>query len=194
MIAGKDVNVNEMVRYFYLNKSLGYKRAKQLWYKCKFVNGENIIPFKHTNFLAYIKLLIDKSLALLNVICSDDEIEEIIKIGNDFQNETFEKTLADIELKNRPVDVIFDDKAIINLTRIHVPNDILLVLSWGNKFVFPRVLDHKAMPIYLSQIEHTMSVAINTAQYNDIAMRIKKKYNSTAKRIPANTDKLVEIA
>lgn len=169
-----DMETNEMVRYFYLNKLLGYKRAKHLWQKCKFVNGESRMSLKYADHTAHVKTQISKSLAFLDVIYADDQVGQIIDSGRRFERDMFEETLIKIERDNRPLDILFDNKAVINLTNVVIPSDVLLVLSWGSKFIFPKILDRIAMPVFLSQIEHTMSLTINPALLNSTAMQIKR--------------------
>lgn len=67
----------------------------------------------------------------------DRQIEETIL---EFQ-EMFERK---IELKYRPNNAKFDDKAFINLSPIEVPEDVAMVLGFGPKFCFPnkKSIDH----------------------------------------------------
>lgn len=46
---------------------------------------------------------------------------------------------ASLESSLRPPNVVLDEKSIVNLTNIFLPNDIMLVLSFGPKFCFPPV-------------------------------------------------------
>lgn len=111
---------------------------------------------------------------MLDIVYADDEVKEIIDNDKIFKRNIFEDTLIDIEKSSRPLDVLFDETAVVNLTNVPIPNDILLVLSWGIKFFFSRILDRMAMPVFLLQVEHTMSLTINPARLNNTAMQIKK--------------------
>lgn len=94
-----------------------------------------------------------------------------------------------IEKDFRPLHACFDDRAVINLTNIPIPSDLLLCLSFGNKFVFPSPANtdnickimmelNNVIPYYFpegSQDEAFKQASIQIKQY-------KHKYNNDTEK------------
>lgn len=69
---------------------------------------------------------------------------------------------AQIELSYRPTHASFDEKAVVNLTDLWVPDDILLILSFGPKFCLPaknNVLNTvEFLDDFLSHLEYSFPI------------------------------------
>lgn len=67
----------------------------------------------------------------------------------------------------RPPHARFDNKAVVNITDVTVPEDILLALSFGPKFCFPVVNNVLNTITFLDNIDGAISWAFPTETYNE---------------------------
>lgn len=149
-------------------KELGFFQAQELWEKCKNpmnTNKNQII----TSILTKIKNLTKIIIPFL------DRNEQKTFTNNNEKARINEKELTEINIAyfNKPENIHFDEKAITNLTNIEIPRDILLTMSWGNKFLFPYILDEHNTPMFMSQIEHVVDTIAHPASIRHVAIGVK---------------------
>lgn len=90
-----------------------------------------------------------------------------------------------IEQKYRPLNATLDWKAVINTTDTHIPYDILLILSFGPKFIFPSLFNTDHMINLISNIqhciEHNFPVETQEEAFKQASIQLslhKNKHNS----------------
>lgn len=104
------------------------------------------------------------------------ELEKYIENGIDQSQEAYE---CKIERLHRPVEAILDDKAIVNLTDVHIAEDIMMGLSFGPKFCFPNKndLDNKIMFIdyFIEHLELSFPVETHYESYKQLSIEMNKE-------------------
>lgn len=150
----------EMAKIFKWCKEVGEYQADVNWYECKdpdFIIDENKerktrMDFKITEINDRIKglgrFLSEEELSQLT-----NECKNMIQQHRDQKEET-------IEREHRPTTAYMNNKAIINLTDLKIPDDILLALSFGHKFLFPYACKENNLCELLAQLDLTLSDAI----------------------------------
>lgn len=105
--------------------------------------------------------------------CHDDETAEAA-----YRN-SLEMEERGIEREYRPSNVVFNEKAVVNLTSIEIPEDIMIAISFGYKFLFPFNTNDSNIQEVLAQIEQTIEQCIPSGSryeaYFEIAHILKKR-------------------
>lgn len=90
---------------------------------------------------------------------------------------------SQIEKDYRPVSVRFDKDAIINLTKLIVPEDILLVLSFGPKFCFPpgNKIEHiiRFLDYFIEHLELSFPIETHFEAYKQLSIEMSKDIHLT---------------
>lgn len=108
--------------------------------------------------------------------------EETISLDTTIEN-TFKEFQEEAEIRlereYRPNHVYFDDKCIINLTDIRIPEDVLLGLSFGPKFCFPPQgnIDDiiELLDDFGNTIENNFPVETHLEAYKQFSIEIRKE-------------------
>lgn len=103
---------------------------------------------------------------------NDSDVENTLKNGIELRNQIQEETELAISLKYQPQEIFFNEKALIILTDIHIPDDIKIGLSFGYKFVFPYVSKEDNFFKILSQIDKTIDDALPEARTRECSIEI----------------------
>lgn len=157
-----------------LYKKRGFLLAKLNWLNTIDINGTHIKFRKIKHIIHNNKCDIERITNNLNVILEDDQINELITYALEQQIVETEKEECIIEITHRPVHVVLDITAVYNYTNIVIPEDVLLVMSWGNKFLFPYIINNNNMPVFLSQIEYAVDKVVSTGAYEFTGQQIVK--------------------
>lgn len=83
-----------------------------------------------------------------------------------------------IEKEYRPFSVNFDEKAIVNLTKLDIPEDILLALSFGPKFCFPpsNRIEHiiTFLDYFIEHLELSFPMETHFEAYRQLSIEMSK--------------------
>lgn len=108
-----------------------------------------------------------------------NDIEKYIKENIELSQETYE---CKLEKLHRPLEARMDDKAIVNLTDVRIPEDILMGLSFGPKFCFPvnRDLDASIMFIdyFIEHLELDFPIETHFEAYKQLSIEMNRENRS----------------
>lgn len=90
-----------------------------------------------------------------------DYFDQLMKECDEQETVYREKQETMIESEHRPKDIFFNKKAIYNMTNITIPEDILLGLSFGYKFLFPYVCTENNRCEILAQLDLAITQGIS---------------------------------
>lgn len=164
----------EFTNIILLYKKIGVLQAKFVWLECEYLNRETNKFSKLNSLINKTQFIIFKKINQLKCMFDNDQVNELVKYGEEQQLESKLNEEIAIEEKNRPLSVMLDPDAIINATEIEIPFDVKLVFSWGQKFLFPYFLTVKNMPLFLAQIEDTISQLVPVAMIEHTTVQVKK--------------------
>lgn len=168
-----------------LNRSgrRGILQAELNWIKCGDPGG---ITNEFKNMVYDISTL-DKQINLdkvnIDLQLADTEME--IFMNQCLENETEAMLEHEIllEKKFRPSDLVYNMKALIIDTRKHIPEDIIIGLSFGWKFLFPYITTDYNLHETLSQIEMCIDDAIPPLSHHEAYATISHILNGRGKLI-----------
>lgn len=155
-----DSFIEPMAELISLYKFLGYQRAELNWQLCADPNKqlrETIKSYKAVHkYERRISILSER----LRIILTEEELIELL-IECDSQEILCRNSREiEIETQHRPTNVIFNKKALFNMTNVTIPEDIQIGLSFGHKFLFPFACTDKNMCEILAQLDLTIEQAI----------------------------------
>lgn len=100
-------------------------------------------------------------------------------ITNKIYMDSIDASERKIEEQFRPPSVRFNPRAVVNLTGFDIPEDILLAISFGYKFLFPFNTNDDNIHEILAQVEQTIEQSIPEGKqyeaYFEIAHILKKR-------------------
>lgn len=172
-----------MTTIILLYKRIGFFEAKGKWLACKYVNRESKRFIENYGMIKKLCFIIDKKLNQLRVIFDNEQVDELVKYGKEQQIVHRLEEEIRIEKANRPVQVELDTTAIFNATQIEIPVDIQLVFSWGPKFLFPYLLTDKNLPIFLAQMEDTISQLVHPGAVDHTILQVKQAISNQNSKI-----------
>lgn len=159
-VFGDDIT-NDLVRILVLYKELGKLMASLEWKKCFDPDGKTSDMQELIGNLVHAKQKIARFERDFSVYLSDEELahlkEECLSVSRDHQ-EIIERQ---IEVEHRPGDLNFNAKAVINLTDLQIPEDTLINLSFGYKFLSPYSCNDKNMHVVLAQLEECLHKSVS---------------------------------
>lgn len=134
------------------------------WVKCKDLDQKSTESIKlkkqrmdHLNKLTSIERSLGPFL--------DRSEQQLLRMECEkFKSDAKQLLEEEIEIKHRPTHVFFNNKAIINLTNERIPDDILLGLSFGPKFLFPFVCKDDNILEILAILDLTISNSIDESR------------------------------
>lgn len=169
---------------FSRHEELGKLKANLNWIKCGDPNGVSN-EFRNVTYnIGALKGHMNLLHVNLDLILPDDEVSV-------FKDQCAEKELEAmilheirIEKEYRPHDMVFNDKAVINKSRIIVPEDITIGLSFGWKFLFPFITTNDNIHEILAQMEMCIDETIppisHWEAYSEIARILNARNKSTS--------------
>lgn len=149
------------------HRELGILDAKLNWIKCRDMNGIST-AYKNAKYdiNAFMKRI--KILSLnLELILEGNELlilEEECKVMRTNSMLIHEEI---IEKEHRPLDLNYNEKALIVMTDKIIPDDIKIGLSFGWKFLFPFVTNNNNIHQVLSELEMCIDETIPMGLQNE---------------------------
>lgn len=162
---------------------LGEYTADLNWLKCSDLNGKSKSFNELERRIKFLDTTILKQFNNLNVFLEDEEME-LLRITC---NNTFREYLSLheewIERVHRPSNLVFDSDAVINRTNAHIPEDIMIALSFGNKFVFPYGISEANMKNILALTEYTIDGSVPPSLREHAAKEVYSTLKNVKDRI-----------
>lgn len=152
--------IGAMGEWIALHRRLGEVRAKKNWVACCDPDGRK---GRHRALMGWEKALLRKievfKASLLTIL--DDAELKILKdeCMSECENVMYECEMT-IEKEYRPTDLIMNKRAIVMRTTEIIPDDILLGLSFGWKFLFPYMTTDDNIHSVLAQMDHCIEGSV----------------------------------
>lgn len=165
-----DFLVDVFVKY----KDIGQKLAWEKWKKCfdpdtKLGNTKNAIANT-----VQAKHSLEKQIRYLITFLEPEQINLIRTSGTELLKQYQEECESKIERERRPVELNYNKQAVINTTDIVVPEDILINLSFGYKFLAPYFCNDSNMHIVLAQLEQCIGDSIKDVRHLEACIEIQQ--------------------
>lgn len=143
-----------------LHKFLGYHRAKLNWQIC--IDPDFLLKktVKKRRLILKTKKRIDVLAESLKTMLNEDEFSQLLNECNLLETESRDSKESGIEIQHRPPNLTINKNAIFNMTSIEIPEDILIGLSFGYKFLFPYACTKGNMCEILAQLDLTVTQAV----------------------------------
>lgn len=158
------------------HEKLGFFEAKLAWCHCINVKRSSKSFIQIKKQISTLTVHITKHTQLIDNILYDNEMSLLIKECVAAKNKTQEQYEAYTERDYRPTNAKMDEKAVINNTKESIPEDVLMALSWGHKFLFPNLLTIDSISRYFAQIEHTLDNTLDTNIKDQVCVRIGQQF------------------
>lgn len=162
---------------------MGRLKAELSWIECGDPDGVSKRFKNALDGIANLEKRINISKTNLDLILDD---EELLMFHNECMtvlNQEIDKQEIAIEMKFRPCDIGYNMKAIVVRTEKHIPEDILIGLSYGWKFMYPFVTNMDNMHEVASQlalcIDESVEPLAQHEVYRSIAQIISKRKVTT---------------
>lgn len=163
-----------MAEMLIMHRKLGLLRAELNWIKC----GDpynTTRKYKNThNDINSLNKQIKQIEINLDLILTDDEMEIFRGECASHAEEASEQQEILIEREYRPNDLGYNMKAIVVRTRKHIPEDILIGLSYGWKFMYPFVTDNNNLHKTLSQLSLCIDESIEPLTQHEAYLEISR--------------------
>lgn len=158
-----EYDLNPLVDIIIQHMKLGALHAEINWLKCSDLNNTSKAFKNLKRRVNFINTTISKKFKNLDVFLNNTEIQELRNFCKSSQDEYLEKHEIHFEISNRPPNLFFDKTAIINITNEQIPEDILMGLSFGNKFIYPFNINGDNMKRILALMEYTIEGCVPPA-------------------------------
>lgn len=136
-----------------MHSQLGVLRAEIFMIKCGDPNSmSNEFQNKDNDFIA-VSTNVKRCTKALHLLITDDEKAIFSKECDTIENAAMYEHEIVLEKEHRPTNLVYNIKAIINKTDRFIPEDILIGLSYGWKFLFPYVATDRNIHEVLAQME-----------------------------------------
>lgn len=155
-----DYTIEMMGEWLAMYRRWGEIRAKINWVGCCDPDGKTN---RHKILVGYERTLIKKIRtfrANLVTILDDIDIEALRIEGMRECDDVMDRCEAAIEREFRPFDLNFNEKAIIVRSKENIPEDILMGLSFGWKFLFPYITTNSNIHSVLAQMDHCVESSV----------------------------------
>lgn len=167
------VNLMTMILSNY--RWLGKLKAEKNWIKCKDPNEK--MNESHAMFDTFVTL--KKHIRMLEInldlLLSDEEMHIFKNECEITETNALEEYEIIIERKNRPMHIGFNMKAIVIKTTKSIPEDILIGLSYGWKFLYPFVTNDKNLHEILAQLELCIDESIPPLAQHEVYAEISRQ-------------------
>lgn len=163
-----------------LTKKLAYLKANIAWIKCVDKNASSPSYKQAKSHILITENAINKDKKSLKNILNKAILERLeFNLKQVFLME-LNKCESEIELRQRPPHVVFDKTAVYNHTGSNIPEDVLMTVSWGRKFIFPYDPSNQNLHYYLAELECTLDNAIPIATKDFVARELSKEIEKIA--------------
>lgn len=157
-----------------LYKFLGYHRAELNWQFCIDPDTQLRETIKKRKLVLKTEKRIAIFMENLRITLSDDEFAQLSIECDSFELQSRNTREREIECQYRPSDVVFNKNAVHNMTNVEIPEDILIGLSFGYKFLFPYACTKHRMCEILAQLDLTITQAIPDLKQLETTMDISR--------------------
>lgn len=162
----------QMSEVLVLYGNQGRTEAELNWIECMDYNHESKKFGKKGEEKKEIRSKIIKLKKNLEVALTKEQFSTFEKECENIRERVREGTEQEIEKRHRPTQIVFNEEALIILTKVIIPEDIKIGLSFGHKFLFPYTCDNKNLYEILAQLDLTISDAINESAQLMISRQI----------------------
>lgn len=108
----------------------------------------------------------------LDQIMPTDKLSELgSELGNLEVNEMLKRE-EEIELKYRPIEITYNERALINKTQCLIPEDVRIALSFGWKFLFPYTTTSDNLHCVLAQIDCFIEQSVDPLSQHEAFDRV----------------------
>lgn len=157
-----------------MHNELGVYEAKRNWVRGRDLNGKST-AFKNISFdINSTKKQINTLLNNLELILTEVEITQLKLECNNAMNEAMEKHETKIEKEHRPLELNFNEKALVILTQKPIPEDIKIGLSFGWKFLFPYTTTDQNIHQVLAELEQCIDETIPASLQSEAFLETAK--------------------
>lgn len=157
-------HINEILTLFVKNGTL---EAKLLWTKCWDPDGLTQKCKTITYQLSSISKQISQLKTTLQFLIDRNEIKYLTDKGEQLARDQQAKTEIRIEKRYRPPLLTYNNKAFINRSTVEIPEDIIILLSFGWKFISPYVTHNNNVHSVLAQIEKCIDDTIPPLSHHE---------------------------
>lgn len=167
---------------------LGELTAELNWLLCMDIDGKLNSTKAIFEQIKFGRSTINRKISLLDNVCSEFQLNAFKAFAHDLMNDRIETCEQQKELIHRPHGLQFDSKAVINLTNVVIPLDILVGLSFGHKFMYPFNFNSRNKEKFLALLECTIDKAVSPV-LQDMAAKelyITLKKHDTSVQCPTN--------
>lgn len=117
-----------------------------------------------------------------------EEKSTILMITQNTVQEYMDLEEQKIERNFRPIHAVFDGRAVVNLSKIDVPSDIQLLLSFGEKFVLPHYINLSSMINIMSACDRTFENTFPVETRNEAIKQTAIQLNQYHEMRPSDQD------
>lgn len=155
-----------------IQEDIGRVQAELNWAGCSDIDGKTAM-YKE---ILHRKCAMEKHATLLmnnlDLMLSDEEMEIVATECASTMRESAALCEADIELRYRPTSVYYNKKALFIKTRVPIPEDIQIGLSFGHKFLFPYVSDNSNIHRVLALVDKCIEECVSESQQCEASVEI----------------------
>lgn len=157
-----------------MHGELGISEAKRNWIRGRDLNGKST-AFKNTSFdINSMKKRINTLLNNLNLILTEVEMTQLKLECNNTMTNTMENHEIKIEKEHRPLELSFNERALVILTQKPIPEDIRIGLSFGWKFLFPYATTDQNIHQVLAELEQCIDETISAGSQPEAFLETAK--------------------
>lgn len=172
---------------FVMHNGRGLLQAELNWIECGDPDHFTKNYINKANEISTLNKHIKMMRTNLDLLLTDSQMNDTDTECESFTNISMEKQEIIIEKEHRPPNLGYNMKAIVTRTEKHIPEDILIGLSYGWKFMYPYVNTKENLFRTLSQIEMCIDDSIEPLAQHEaffrvaqiIARRKQKVYDNT---------------
>lgn len=147
------------------HSQLGRYMASSNWIKCRDPDGVTKISKNNHDDIRNIRKLINT--LKLNIILPEAMQKPFYTECENTQLESMLQHESEIEIRYRPFNINYNEKALIIMTDKAIPHDIKIGLSYGWKFLFPYINNNSNIHLILAQLEMCIESTIPAGFRNE---------------------------
>lgn len=155
-----DLVTMSMAQLITMHAELGSLYGRAGWAECFDKNSPSGTYETITSRIGITENLILNLKAKLSQLLIEEHFDELLLECKITQESSCEAKEQEIEKEYRPPGIFFKKDALIILTKVAIPEDIQIALSFGYKFLFPFECNNANMNEILAQLEMCMDDAI----------------------------------
>lgn len=173
--------INLMGQLLHLHQQLGILNAKRNWINCRDLNGVSS-AYKNISYdINSLNKQINTLTLNIDLNISDTELEQLkLECTNELET-SMENHESKIEKEHRPLELNYNEKALILMTQKPIPHDIKIGLSFGWKFLFPYVTTDENIHQVLAELEkcidETIPMGFQNEAFLSTAIQLSEREN-----------------